>query len=418
MKKMLIFSVLLVSLLFLVSCVPASESETSEPVAGQAITSDLVTCNKNIVCKSAYNKCVTTTCAKITDKKAKAACADNCLKQAKLLIKKTSTSPTPSSPPAQDQASGTSSAAPTCASTDLNACTTESSCRGIGMSWCVDTSSTNGGYCSASACPSASTPPPPSQPTSDCFNRVRDGNEMGVDCGGSCFAYCKWTVPPNTPSDPNYIRGQCRQECDRYITSDPQYFNWCLEVCNSRRNRTETCIDGIKNNDEIGVDCGGPFCPSCPVVTTSSYSVNGCIDTDNSGTDSGNNPRLFGMAKGYSTAAVFQNDTCQMIRNGVSTPTGYFVKEMYCQSSGSTTSAVFPCNQGDSSGVGREYCTSGACRPCTDADHDGYGVGADRSGCLYPGEDCNDNPNTGGSNTNVCGVGLICVQHACYTNNQ
>jgi hypothetical protein len=58
-----------------------------------------------------------------------------------------------------------------------------------------------------------------------CSNGIRDGNEVGIDCGGDC---------PN--------------------------------VC-------PTCDDGIMNGDETGVDCGGS-CPSiCPTGTTPTFSV-------------------------------------------------------------------------------------------------------------------------------------------------
>ena len=52
-----------------------------------------------------------------------------------------------------------------------------------------------------------------------CFNGIKDGDESGVDCGGSC-------VP-------------------------------CA-----------TCDDGIKNGDETGIDCGGSFCEPCSGVIT------------------------------------------------------------------------------------------------------------------------------------------------------
>ncbi len=47
-----------------------------------------------------------------------------------------------------------------------------------------------------------------------CFNGIQDGNETGVDCGGSC------------------------QPC-------------------------ATCDDGIQNGQETGIDCGGPDCDEC-----------------------------------------------------------------------------------------------------------------------------------------------------------
>lgn len=49
-----------------------------------------------------------------------------------------------------------------------------------------------------------------------CFNGLRDSDEQGIDCGGSCRELC----PP-------------------------------------------TCDDGIQNRDEEGIDCGGSWCPPC-----------------------------------------------------------------------------------------------------------------------------------------------------------
>ncbi|WP_026231607.1 cohesin domain-containing protein [Neolewinella persica] len=53
--------------------------------------------------------------------------------------------------------------------------------------------------------------------TPTCDDGIRNGDETGVDCGGSCTA--------------------------------------CAEP---------TCDDGMMNGDETGVDCGGPDCPACP----------------------------------------------------------------------------------------------------------------------------------------------------------
>ena len=54
-----------------------------------------------------------------------------------------------------------------------------------------------------------------------CFNGIQDGNETGVDCGGSC------------------------QPC-------------------------ATCDDGIQNGNETGVDCGGPDCDECTGIVQKS----------------------------------------------------------------------------------------------------------------------------------------------------
>lgn len=57
-----------------------------------------------------------------------------------------------------------------------------------------------------------------------CFNGIKDGDETGVDCGGSC-------VP-------------------------------CA-----------TCDDGIKNGQETGIDCGGPDCEPCTGIVTKSGQI-------------------------------------------------------------------------------------------------------------------------------------------------
>ncbi len=54
-----------------------------------------------------------------------------------------------------------------------------------------------------------------------CFDGVKNGNEMDVDCGGSCTKQC----------------------------IDPQ-----------------TCFDGIKNGDELDIDCGGSCTKQCPNI--------------------------------------------------------------------------------------------------------------------------------------------------------
>jgi hypothetical protein len=59
---------------------------------------------------------------------------------------------------------------------------------------------------------------PLDEPTYTCYDEIQDGDETGIDCGGSC--------------DPCVV--------------DP------------------TCSDNIKNGDETGIDCGGS-CPACYV---------------------------------------------------------------------------------------------------------------------------------------------------------
>jgi hypothetical protein len=67
---------------------------------------------------------------------------------------------------------------------------------------------------------------------------MKNGSETDVDCGGSCAA-CG-------------LGKSCQADGD------------CLsDFCNFGRCDRPTCSDGIKNQGESDVDCGGPHCPAC-----------------------------------------------------------------------------------------------------------------------------------------------------------
>ncbi|MBX3275650.1 MAG: hypothetical protein KF729_35650 [Sandaracinaceae bacterium] len=74
-------------------------------------------------------------------------------------------------------------------------------------------------------------------PTS-CTNSVRDGDETGIDCGGSC--------PGCADGDPCVMQTDCQSR-----------------VCMRGRCLIPTCTDGVRNGREIGTDCGGD-CGLCP----------------------------------------------------------------------------------------------------------------------------------------------------------
>lgn len=78
--------------------------------------------------------------------------------------------------------------------------------------------------------------------TNTCNNGVQDGNETGVDCGGSC--------PPC---------GTC--------TNGVQDGDETGVDCGGSCPACPTCSDGIQNGNETGVDCGGS-CPPCQTSCT------------------------------------------------------------------------------------------------------------------------------------------------------
>jgi hypothetical protein len=68
---------------------------------------------------------------------------------------------------------------------------------------------------------------------------VRNGDETGVDCGGSCS---ECGIGMACAVDADCVSGKCAQ----LLCVAPQ------------------CTDGVGNGDETGVDCGGAECGPCP----------------------------------------------------------------------------------------------------------------------------------------------------------
>lgn len=78
---------------------------------------------------------------------------------------------------------------------------------------------------------------------SHCINGVKDGGETAIDCGGNC--------EPCNFDECTIDSGICARDnvcCN----------GWCKDgIC-----RSPSCYDGVKNQGEVKVDCGGP-CVSC-----------------------------------------------------------------------------------------------------------------------------------------------------------
>ncbi len=93
-----------------------------------------------------------------------------------------------------------------------------------------------------------------------CENKVKDGEETDVDCGGSRCQKC--------------LDGKnCIGNADCAGNS-----------CNAQKKCvTPTCVDNIKNGAETDVDCGGGVCRPCPIgrncTTDTDCGSNSCIGT-------------------------------------------------------------------------------------------------------------------------------------------
>jgi len=164
-------------------------------------------------------------------------------------------------------------------------------------------------------------------PYNSCNNHQQDGDETGVDCGGSCPKACSCLEHPEyNPSfitwgdlassyyynynDHCYDSASCalypssfycgyQDECtgsdcflrhyscpssSSYTSSQVTCEYGCKygKCCNSASECEPNCGDGLQNGDETGVDCGGS-CNACPDNTCS----NRVKDPDEEGIDCG-----------------------------------------------------------------------------------------------------------------------------------
>jgi len=104
-------------------------------------------------------------------------------------------------------------------------------------------------------CPSGTCAASP--PVDACRDRIRDGDETDVDCGGSCQA--------------------CADGVGCQVAADCQ-----SNACDAGACRAASCSDGVRDGVEADVDCGGP-CPAC----TAGQSCAAATDCASSSCDQG-----------------------------------------------------------------------------------------------------------------------------------
>ena len=96
-----------------------------------------------------------------------------------------------------------------------------------------------------------------------CFNKIKDGSETDVDCGGSCMV---------CPSCSDGILNQ--NELRVHVNIGNGTFSDCGGL---KCVACPTCFDNVKNQGEIGVDCGGE-CKACETVKDDDKDNDGLID--------------------------------------------------------------------------------------------------------------------------------------------
>lgn len=104
-------------------------------------------------------------------------------------------------------------------------------------------------------------------PCAQCANGIKDGDEVGIDCGGSCGG-CEMLCGDGLLNgledelDCEYDEANVEESCDH----------------------CPTCVDGVMNGTEVGIDCGGSNCAPC---CTTNNCRNGIVDGNEFWTDCG-----------------------------------------------------------------------------------------------------------------------------------
>ncbi len=175
-------------------------------------------------------------------------------------------------------------------------------------------------------------------PCPTCTDGVRNGDEIGVDCGGA-----------NCPACPSCTDG--------IQNGDEQGVDCGGLICPA----CPTCFDGVQNGDEIGIDCGGTNCSACPTCT------DGIQNGDEQGVDCGG------------TACVPCPSCGDGIQNGEET--GIDCGGTICPACPSCTDGI---QNGDEQGVDCGGANCAPCPTCTDGIQNGNETGVDCGSATCP----------------------------------
>jgi hypothetical protein len=195
---------------------------------------------------------------------------------------------------------------------------------------------------------------PSCPPAATCADGTKDGDETGVDCGGSCAA---------CPAKQGCIKnGDCADG-----------------VCADGECAAPTCKDGVRNEDETDIDCGGKTCPGCGPTQHCASNAD-CTSMECSGTTCVASACTDGVENGDESAIDCGGTACPACDVGKT------------------------CN-GDAD-CASKTCTSGTCQAtCTDLIQDGDETAVDCGGMACPG--C--------ATGMACKVGGDCESRVCET---
>lgn len=118
----------------------------------------------------------------------------------------------------------------------------------------------------------------------NCYDGILNNNEEAVDCGGPCEECpptCfngEWDVYPDDFGGWVEEGVDCGGPCEACPTCDDGILNQgetgidcggidpetLLPICEDCPPEAGDCTNGLLDGDEIGIDCGGCCCPDCP----------------------------------------------------------------------------------------------------------------------------------------------------------
>jgi hypothetical protein len=216
------------------------------------------------------------------------------------------------------------------------------------------------------------------QPDISCTNRIKDGSETDVDCGGSC--------QPCAPGQQCATGADCTATvcnsgtCGCVSTTDcPAGTADCVAgVC-----RPASCGDNVKDGTETDVDCGGPSCPLCTATQTCSTGwdcTTGICRHNTCGCGT-----LADCPAGYTRCFIGLCDKCNDN-----------VKDLNETDVDCGGGSCVPCGLGKQCTTGTDcmstVCLNGVCSSCGNNVKDGnetdVDCGGGTCGACYPGKHC------------------------------
>jgi hypothetical protein len=273
-----------------------------------------------------------------------------------------------------------------------------------------------------------------------CFNAKMDGDEVGIDCGGSCALRCA-TGQTCGASDISNNISNCAVglacSSDSGICTEPTYYDLCTDSilnngesdidcgyscfnytgqlcqlnqlckidsdcssgsCHTNDNNLRVCVscdDGVRSGLETDVDCGGPSCKRCSdgkIGNSSKDCISGYLDVTTRLCSSCNDGVISGDKTDVSCGSTLRD-----------TNTGHpLTSSMSCPKCNDTQICVsnYDCTS--------NHCQSNRCVSCFNAVQDGNET------CIDGGGSCNVKCDV----DQACETGADCSTGFCKASNK